>query len=285
MQLITDKNPLGKGFNGTVYRCKYNNTDAILKMEKYLPTEPQFTRQVNFDLLVAKKHPNRFLQLLHAGIINDCVYKFNPKIAKDLPKLIKKRIADLKASKQCSVLIYSPVLHYTLGAVIDRLTLDQRKATYRHLRKSLDIMHRQHITHNDIHTTNIMCDKPNDPTSYMLIDYGTVIDATDKQTAADQLMKKYACDDAALCWSFICDFTILYMIKNFEKATNIDVMYRAVNKLISGTMHNEVKCFILYCKDYREYLKILGCTTSQIAKAQQDPLAGYFLHSLLSCKN
>ena len=286
MQINTDKKALGAGFMGTVYKCKYNGVDAILKMEKYLPSEPQFERQMHFDNLVARKHPDRFLQLLHAGIINGCMYdKFKPKYPKDLNKLIKKRIADLKASKQCNVLIYAPVLKYTLASVIEKLSIDMRKAIYIHLRKSLDIMHSANYTHNDIHVFNIMCSKPNDPSSYYFIDYGTVINKSDKKSyPADKLTEKYADDDTNLCWSFIYDDAMIYMFKN-HKEVHVDIMYKAVNRLISGSMHNEVKCFILYCKQYSKYLEILGCTNDMISNAKQDPLASYLLRSLLNHKN
>jgi hypothetical protein len=282
MQLITDKKPLGKGFNGTVYKCKYNNINAILKIGKYLPDEPEFARQVKFDLLVAKKHPGRFLQLLHAGIINDCSYAFKPKHPKGTPRAIIDYYAKLKASKQCSVLVYSPVLRHTLDDVVDKLPIETRKAIYQHLRKSLDMMHQIGLSHNDIHRGNIMCQKPADPSSYMLIDYGNINDAADKQNAMDRLrIKIYAHDDADLCWCFIHDDTITYMYKNNTFIDN-RLIDKASAKIVPGNYHPVVKGFILYCRQYHKYLKILGCSAEQITKAKQDPLASYLLRSLLN---
>ena len=77
---------------------------------------------------------------------------------------------------------------------------------------------------------------------------------------------------------------MIYMFKN-HKEVHVDIMYKAVNRLISGSMHNEVKCFILYCKQYSKYLEILGCTNDMISNAKQDPLASYLLRSLLNHKN
>jgi hypothetical protein len=85
MQLNTNKR-LGKGFNGTVYACKYNKKPAVCKIEKYVQSDGRFERQQRFDTDVASKHIDRFLKLEMSSIINNCKYVgFTPDIKK-VPK-------------------------------------------------------------------------------------------------------------------------------------------------------------------------------------------------------
>ena len=202
MQLNTDKK-LGSGFNGTVYRCKYNDKLAILKTEKYIPDDRRFERQQRFNTDVASKHQDRFLKLEMSSIVNDCKYVgFKPDISK-APKWAIENIKKRLASTQCSILIYTPVLRYTLREVKSKLSVDQRKAIYKHLRKSIDIMHTIGWTSNDIHDGNIMCSNWRDPTSYVLIDYGEIINIHDKLSTIDKKILSLFDDYISLVWAMI----------------------------------------------------------------------------------
>ena len=71
------KKKLGNGVMGSVYLCEYNGITAIAKMEKFenvLDTSNPYARQIEFNAF-AKLHPDRFLTLLFAGIVNNCTFK------------------------------------------------------------------------------------------------------------------------------------------------------------------------------------------------------------------
>ena len=275
MQVNTNKK-LGSGFNGTVYKCKYNGKHAILKIEKYIPDDGRFERQQRFDIDVASKHRDRFLKLEMSSIVNDCKYVgFKPDLSK-VPKCAVKNIKKRIASKQCSILIYTPVLRYTLKDIKDKLSVDQRKAIYKHLKKSIDIMHATGWRSNDIHEGNIMCGDWRDPTSYVLIDYGEIINVHDKLTVIDKKVLSWADDYVSLVWAIICE-PVDELLKKIE--IKWEVIFKKCRKFYP--VGKDIKVTLdMYVNRYTDYLEIIGCTPAMIAKAKQDPLAKWLYRYL-----
>ena len=268
MQLNTNKK-LGSGFNGTVYACKYNGRPAICKIEKYVQSDGRFERQQRFDA-VASKHMDRFLKLEMSSIINDCKYVgFTP----DLKKVPKFAIANIKqriASTQCSVLIYTPVLKYSLKDIKSKLSDDQRKAIYLHLKKSMDIMHMAGWRSNDIHKGHIMCVDWRDPTSYFLIDYGEIINVHDKLTIYDKEMLSRSDDHVGLVRSILYD-KIFDEVHEKKIETPWKTVIKKCRKFYPVGIDIKVTLDV-YVNRYNDFLEILGCTPDMIAKAQQDPI-------------
>ena len=269
MQLTTEKQ-LGSGFNGIVYSCQYNKKLAICKLEKYIDTEDRFERQRRFNL-VAKKHSDRFLTFELSAIINDGNYDMFTFDMTLVPLEQKERVKLLQKSTQCSMLIYTPVLRHTLASVKHRLHDDLRKSIYLHLKKSIDIMHKENWRSNDIHDGNIMCIDWQNPITYYIIDYGEISNTLDKPTAHDRLVASYANDYISLCWCMLYD-------KVFNELTEmkIDIPLQTVVKkcrlLVPKGIEIDVT-FRCYTKHYAKYLLIIGCTKKQIDQAKQDPLA------------
>lgn len=274
MQLTTDKE-LGKGFNGIVYACKYNKKLAICKLEKYINTEDRFERQQRFNT-VAKKHPDRFLTLELSAIINDCDYSwFKPDISL-VPAEQKERIKQLQKSTHCSMLIYTPVLRCTLASVKHRLNDDLRKSIYNHLKKSIDIMHKENWRSNDIHDSNIMCMDWQNPITYYIIDYGEISNILDKPTAMDKLVSSYANDYISLCWSMLHD-----ELTSMKIDVPLQTIVKKCRLLVPKGIEIDVT-FRCYTKHYAKYLEIIGCSKKQIDQAKQDPLATW-LYDKLPC--
>jgi hypothetical protein len=269
MQLTTDKE-LGKGFNGIVYACKYNKKLAICKLEKYIDTEDRFERQRRFNT-VAKKHPDRFLTLELSAIINDYDYDiFNIDISL-VPAEQKERVKQLQKSTQCSMLIYTPVLKYTLASVKHRLNDDLRKSIYMHLKKSIDIMHKENWRSNDIHDGNIMCIDWQTPTSYYIIDYGEISNILDKPTAMDKLVSSYANDYISLCWCMLYD-NVFNELTEMKINIHLQTVVKKCRQLVPKGIEIDVT-FRCYVKHYAKYLLIIGCSKKQIDYAKQDPIA------------
>jgi len=269
MQLNTNKK-LGSGFNGTVYACKYNKLSAICKIEKYVQSDGRFERQQRFDA-VASKHMDRFLKLEMSAIINDCKYVgFTPDL-KHVPKFAMKYVKQRMASRQCSVLIYTPVLLYTLKDVKSKLSDDQRKAIYLHLKKSVDIMHMAGWWFNDIHENNIMCKDWRDPKSYFLIDYGEIVNVHDKLKPIDKTILSQSDDYVSLVWTINYEPVFDELLKK-KMETEWEIIVKKCRKFYPKG--KDIKVMLdVYINRYTEYLEIIGCTPAMIAKAQQDPLA------------
>ena len=277
MQVNTDKK-LGSGFNGTVYKCKYNGKHAILKIEKYIPDDGRFERQQRFDIDVASKHRDRFLKLEMSSIINDCKYiEFKPDLSK-VPKCAVKNIKKRLESKQCSVLIYTPVLKYTLRDVKSKLSVDLRKAIYKHLKKSIDIMHATGWWSNDIHEGNIMCSDWRDPASYVLIDYGEIVNVNDKLSLIDKKLLSFSDDYVSLVWSVIHE-PVFDELEKKKLETKWETIVKKCRKFYPVGKVIRI-LFNVYVNMYAEYLEIIGCTPAMIAKAKQDPLATWLYRYL-----
>ena len=277
MQVNTDKK-LGSGFNGTVYKCKYNGRPAILKTEKYIPGDGRFERQQRFDIDVASKHRDRFLKLEMSSIVNDCKYVgFKPDLSK-VPKWAIKNVKKRLESKQCSILIYTPVLKYTLREVKSKLSVDQRKAIYTHLKKSIDIIHATGWRSNDIHDGNIMCSDWRDPTSYYIIDYGEIVNVNDKLSLVDKKLLSWSDDYVSLVRSILYD-KIFDELEKKKLETKWEIIVKKCRKFYPKGLDIRI-LFYVYANRYTEYLEIIGCTPAMIAKAKQDPLAAWLYNQL-----
>ena len=277
MQLNTDKK-LGSGHNGTVYKCKYNGRPAILKIEKYIPNDMRFERQQRFDIDVADKHRDRFLKLEMSSIVNDCKYAgFKPDLSK-VPKCAIKNVKKRLASKQCSILIYTPVLRYTLRDVKSKLSVDLRKAIYKHLKKSIDIMHATGWWSNDIHDGNIMCSDWRETTSYVLIDYGEIVNVYDKLSLIDKKLLSWSDDNLSLMWSVIYE-PVFDELEKKKLETKWEIIVKKCRKFYPVGKVIRI-LFNVYVNMYAEYLEIIGCTPAMIAKAKQDPLAKWLYNQL-----
>jgi hypothetical protein len=141
--MIKLKKKLGEGVNGTVFLWEYKGRNIIYKIEKYnndKSTKSSFIRELEFSKF-AKLHKNRFMTLKYHNVIKDCKHKQKlPKGFEQFEDKFKIRILNKQKYKYCSVLVYEPVLKYTLTKIRDKLTNKQLLYAFNYLLKSIDLL-------------------------------------------------------------------------------------------------------------------------------------------------
>lgn len=239
---------LGNGVMGTVFLCMYNGSYAIAKMEKFngdLSSKSNYARQIKFNEF-AKKYPNKFMVLLFAGIVNNCIFKQpTPKNIKKWDAKWRNKWLDEQKSDMCSLLVYSPILNCTLQKILKDITTsfkiskklsDLLFAVFKHLKKSVELMNDAGFYHRDLHPGNIMyfdvlIKTPADlsakirtlkikPDGFYIIDYGAVYSADFETNKNDKQHNKYVQDVYSLIWCLCENPVYWYMEKHEIKLPN-----------------------------------------------------------------
>jgi serine/threonine protein kinase len=235
---------IGEGVYGTIYKTKYNKKDTIFKLERIGNDFSDYREQVLFDVF-ARKHPGKFMILEAHGIINEC--KHEQKIADYIEGDFKKEIIEKNKSFECYYLIYSPIYKATIMSITHKLYDKSYKLYAKCLSQILEqlmLMHADEITHNDIHTNNIMFDKDGD---FHLIDYGRVIMFKPK----DKRFKEFVLNDII---SFL-----------FCMVPNSVIIYMNEKKYKFLPFEEQLKFFEVYneWRDVERYLPKLKITAQQ----------------------
>ena len=233
---------LANGANGTVYLCMYNDKYAIAKMEKFdgeISSKNTHTRQIIFDEF-AKQHPDKFMTLVFSGIVNNCKFKQPvPDNIKKWPKIHRDNWLKTQQFTKCSLLIYKQILCGTLRE-IRKIWLNMNShelrdklntlkfAIFKHLKKSIELMHKAGYYHRDIHAGNIMYNDPSiknntdlikatknfriNPDKFYIIDYGQIYHTKFEKNNTDDINNKYSVDLYPLIQA-LCDNPINYYIR------------------------------------------------------------------------
>ena len=230
---------LGEGVNGTVYLCKYKSRNMIYKIEKYnndKSTKSSFIRELEFSKF-AKLHKNRFLTLKYHNIIKDCKHKQKlPKGFEYFEDKFKIRILNKQKYKYCSILVYEPVLKYTLTKIRDKLTNNQLLYAFNYLLKSIDLLQKNKYVYNDLHGYNIMTNST--LSKWYFIDYGAIYKKGWTKNFSDK-QSKFNNDYETLIWTFIENPFIDYLynkglFKNFNHK-------KYILSLKNSSKFNEIK--------------------------------------------
>ena len=296
---IKIKKKLGEGVNGTVFACKYNGTDAIYKIEKYNndnTTKSSFIREIEFSKL-AKKYPKRFMTLRHHEVINNCDHEQKlPKGFDDWPNAVKKVILKKQKYKYCSVLVYTPVLKYTLKQIFHKLSNRQKKHAMNYLMKSVDILQKAGYVHNDIHWGNVMCDRK--VKYWYIIDYGSIWNKKFITNRIDRLTR-YEYDHVSLFWFFMNNPIYNYMDKynlfdhfdhrKFKKVIKHDDRFDEIKKLAPIYAINPKNTWISWYDlittilHYDLYIKAVGMEDTSIGikyKNYEQPNKDFLLRKI-----
>lgn len=270
---------IGEGVYGTIYKAKYNNKDTIVKIEKLGDDFSDYREQVRFDVF-ARKHPTQFMILEAHGIINDC--KHNQIIPDYIEGEYRKTIIEKNKSFECYYLIYSPIYKNTLYNVFPKLHSNYKlytKFLYQIINQLL-LLHDAKITHNDIHTKNIMCDKDY---NFHLIDYGRVIifevDIKDKKRK-NELNESILNDMMSLLNCIIPNSVLEYMADNKYNIITYDEQikylsnceeWQLVNKYLclekmTDSIKTKLKFLLIILLYYDVYLKCINFTEVDLVK-------------------
>jgi len=173
IQIVTE---FGSGLHGTVYLVHSGGKAYAYKVEKFRPppaSQPllhPYYRQLDFDAKVARKHPDKFLVLHSFGIIEDCGHM--QRIPESVRAAVRKEIQKNNRLKQCTYLMYKPVLWFTFRDFENRIFSSKKlyfKVMYQ-LIEQLNIMRKAGFCHGDVHRGNILTDRKR----YYLVDYGRI---------------------------------------------------------------------------------------------------------------
>lgn len=181
-------NELGRGMNGTVYKCEWNNKFYALKIEKIL--EKDITKNINskpwreieFSEIFGKLYPDQFMKIYNYDIVNNCEhvqkYKHSMSYVKN-PEIYK----EVAKSTYCIRKIYE-LMDNTLENM--KLKNDEFYSMTAQILYGIHLMRKHGYRHADITIENIAAIKTNKkfiqingynvPTHgylYKLIDYGS----------------------------------------------------------------------------------------------------------------
>lgn len=184
LKLVIIQN-LDSGWNGDSYIVK-NTKDELLvlkieRMDNYDEKnkfESEYYRQIDFDKLVAKKHPDKFMVLENHGIIENCVFihsKTDEIITKAGDKR-KLRFIRKNANPNCYYLLYKPVLDGTFKSVKNLIKNDEELLLdfLIQIIKSINIYRKLGFIHTDVNVSNIMFKKEDKKFQWYWIDYGNI---------------------------------------------------------------------------------------------------------------
>jgi serine/threonine protein kinase len=281
---------------GTVYLSEYNGKDTVTKIERYNgdnTTKSNYIRQQEFNDKVAVKHPDIFMTLKFSGIDKEC--KHVQKVSEhriDWPKKIRD-YHDRKAKfPYCSVMVYEPVLKYTLGEVNNKLNTNNKVRIFKYLKDSVKIMNDAGYLHRDIHDGNIMCDIT--MKKWYIIDYGAIWRKGYIKNIDDDRMGYGS--DLLFMWFFIENPIFNYIEKNkirkplyskFQRTMKKDPRYKVIEKLIpKGQPKNSdwdaLICCIMF---YDLYIKCIEADDLPIGKKYMEfkqPNEKYFMSVIRS---
>lgn len=185
LELIMIQN-LDSGWNGDSFIVK-NNKDELLvlkleRMDKYNENnkfESEYYRQIDFNQLVARKYPNKFIVLEDHGIIENCVFSHSKtdEVMKSNNEKRKARFIRKNSQSNCYYLLYKPVLDGTFKSVQDEVKNNEELLLdfLIQIIESINIYRKLGFIHTDVNITNIMFKKMGDIRyQWYWIDYGNI---------------------------------------------------------------------------------------------------------------
>ena len=180
---------LDSGLNGDTFMVKNHKDEfLILKLERIDATpsnskdipdyESEYYRQIDFDNLVAKHHPDKFMVLENHGIIKDCIFTHS-KTEDAMTKVDEKRKARfIRKNNQphCYYLLYKPVLDGTFRIVREEIRNDKELLLDFMIQiiSSINIYRKLGFIHSDVGVDNIMFKKIDSKYQWYWIDYGNI---------------------------------------------------------------------------------------------------------------
>lgn len=182
---------LDSGFNGDTFIVKNKKDELfVFKLERQdaVPSnnydknkpnyESEYDRQIDFDKLVAQKHPDKFMVLENYGIITDCVFthsKTDEALVKTSDKR-KERFIRKNKQPNCYYLIYKPILDGTYKSVSAEIKNDKKLLLdfLIQIISSINIYRNLGFIHTDVNTSNIMFKKIDGKYQWYWIDYGNI---------------------------------------------------------------------------------------------------------------
>ena len=182
---------LESGWNGDTHIVKNNKDEMlILKLERLDSTpsniydhdkpnfESEYDRQIDFDNLVAKNHPDKFMVLEKHGIIKDCVFTHSKTDDVMMRAKEKRKNRFIRKNNQpdCYYLLYKPVLDGTFKSVGKEIRTDERLLLdfMTQIISSMNIYRKLGFIHTDVGISNIMFKKINGEYQWYWIDYGNI---------------------------------------------------------------------------------------------------------------
>jgi len=182
---------LESGWNGDTHIVKNNKDEMlILKLERLDSTpsniydrdkpnfESEYDRQIDFDNLVAKNHPDKFMVLEKHGIIKDCVFTHSKTDDVMMRAKEKRKNRFIRKNNQpdCYYLLYKPVLDGTFKSVGKEIRTDERLLLdfMTQIIGSMNIYRKLGFIHTDVSISNIMFKKINGEYQWYWIDYGNI---------------------------------------------------------------------------------------------------------------
>lgn len=261
---------LGSGFEGTVYLAKVNKKISIFKIEKLNGVSfMQYHRQVYFNNTFAINYPDKFMTLKSHGIIKDCDH------IQSIPGWTneeQKKFLEWKNSlEECSFLIYTPRLSYTLKKLLPKLSNKSYLNMLYQVIDTINLLRNNDIIHRDVSSDNIMCNSKKD--KWYIIDYGRITSKDHDITKFDEDIDKYFSNDLLMFIGSIVNNPMFYEVDDFpddKKAIKIikkDKIFlkikkylpkkdRRINNLRNKNIQNKSILIILAIIDYQLYCKL-----------------------------
>ena len=170
---IKIKDKIGEGVDGTTFKIKYEGKVCLYKIQKYEFADNDFTshyyRLVDFDHRIAKKFPDKFMNLIAHGFIEKCSH--NQEIPKWARGSFRRILMDRNKRESCLYLIYDPIYKITLDELWPTMTKKEYFRCCYQIAEQFSIMKENGFYHLDAHVGNIMMDHSG---NFHLIDYDHV---------------------------------------------------------------------------------------------------------------
>jgi hypothetical protein len=240
------KKKIGSGVMGSVFECDFNGKSFVAKLEKYnftyqgMGLYSTYNRQIEFNENFVKKHSDKFLTLEFAGLINNCKFKQPiPKKILNKKKLLASWIKSQKTDT-CSLLIYKPVLSYTLKELNDNKIINPTEnhiKIFKQLLALVKLMNAAGYQHSDIHPGNIMTNSK--MTQWYLIDYGCVLHKKYDGYEKDEY-EKYNNDTLCLIFCFAWDPIKSYLVKTVRREPIYPLAINSMKFLKTHSIYSEI---------------------------------------------
>jgi hypothetical protein len=213
------------------------------------------------------------LTLVFTGFQDDCKFKHK------LPNYLAKDGNAIKLTKnnaklnRCSLLVYKPVLKYTLEELLPTMTHINRFIIYKYLHKTLSIMDNEGFCHNDIHSRNVMCDASKK--HWYLIDYGQIWHKDFEKNGEDDMPQP---DVVMLAWCFIDNPVYDYMhsnqldhhfddfIERVSDSEEFKYIDSKVNHFENKVFAGDIIAIYICLKNYNTYIRGMNAENLPIGK-------------------
>ena len=210
---------IGNGIEGTTYLIKYNDDDAVAKVEKVdidnVSDIDKIENEVSFAKKVSKhKNSKYFLQLESHMYMNNC----NGHVI-DIPywcaNKCKKTIEKKNSNNTCSIIIYTPVMERSLNYFLLNSVDSRKENVFSNLIYQvcvgINTIRSLGYVHYDLHSGNIMYYKNKNGYEWRIIDYGKVIDVKSRNYSLDNFNGINENDLLLFTQMLVLSFTNLYV--------------------------------------------------------------------------